>query len=850
MGRRMRIFAGLMAGILLAGSVEGMNVFTSTAEEQWKVSGADVAAWKDAITEALGEDVIAGAAMTHSESMDDGVMELIEKHCNAVTFGNELKPDCMFGYSNDTVPGTEEIEFNGQTMVVPVPTFTKADQMLRKLKRWNDAHPDQKVRVRGHVLLWHSQTPEWFFHEDYDKKKDYVDKETMNLRLEWYIMTVLNHFLGEESEYKDMFYGWDVVNEAASDSSNVYRHDDENGNDELSDSTHGSKSSWWHVYQSNEFIINAFKYANKYAPADLELYYNDYNEIVPNKREHIKELLQAVKDADGPAGEGTRIDAFGIQGHYSISGFDLNEFETSAREYAAIVGKVQLTELDMKASSSFDGSPTAKENEYVAQAFMYQSIFDSIKKLKEEGVDFSGITFWGTVDKYSWLQSSSNVGGGADGKQLQCPLLFDDDYKVKPAFWAFVNPDAIVPPTKRIQAFYGKEIDFAKKTEYEASQGSITIKLIPLWNEEGLWLQVQVSDIKTSDDDTVTVFVDETNGGDSFAPIIQSMKRSECKGISGGYKAEFLIPITDICLGKTIRLDVRVDKKNETVSFNDFTSGQEQTGDRYARLIFAPEIYRIAKGTVTVDGDKEDAWELSNPMPMMTSSGANARGSVRVLWDNDNLYVCADIRDADVNSNDSVLICIDETNDKQPAYDKNDMAYEVNTQGEITLYGAKAKEDSIKAVVKPTEDGYIYEAAIAWYQLTPKVHGLAGTNVVINDADETGAVRGKLAFALTDEACTTDASLLGVAKFAPANKEKQEEIELLPEGVVNAVTQQAEESIAATEEAQGEQKEESENDMTVFMLLCLAAVIPLGILASRERKTKSGQKGADKKEKK
>ncbi|MBO5346729.1 MAG: hypothetical protein J6A45_01130, partial [Lachnospiraceae bacterium] len=41
---------------------------------------------------------------------------------------------------------------------------------------------------------------------------------------------------------------------------------------------------------------------------------------------------------------------------------------------------------------------------------------------------------------YSWLQSSSNVGGGTNGKRKQCPLLFDDDYKAKPAYWAFVDP--------------------------------------------------------------------------------------------------------------------------------------------------------------------------------------------------------------------------------------------------------------------------------------------------------------------------------------------------------------------------------------------------------------------------
>lgn len=36
----------------------------------------------------------------------------------------------------------------------------------------------------------------------------------MDKRLEWYIRSVLTYYTGEDSRYKGMFYGWDVVNDA------------------------------------------------------------------------------------------------------------------------------------------------------------------------------------------------------------------------------------------------------------------------------------------------------------------------------------------------------------------------------------------------------------------------------------------------------------------------------------------------------------------------------------------------------------------------------------------------------------------------------------------------------------
>lgn len=398
----------------------------------------DVTPVKDAVTEVMGETFRVGGAVTITELQDPGVAAIVKKHFNALTIGNELKPDALFGYSNTKCPGTTTDTLNGEEMVVPVMDFSRAEKILDKIKEWNEADPENQIKMRGHVLVWHSQTPEWFFHEDYDASKDYVSKEEMDKRLEWYIKTVLEHFTGEDSPYKGMFYGWDVVNEAISDGSGTYRTDKESSSESLSEPTHGSNSSWWHVYQSEEYIINAFRYANKYAPADVELYYNDYNEFGALKLNGILGLLMAVRDA-----EGTRLDGMGMQGHYSLSTPDTTQFMSAARAYATTAGSVQITEWDITASSKYDGTDATKMEEYVRIANRYKAFYNSIQSLQKEGVNITGITFWGVIDKFSWLQSSSNVGGGTDGKQKQCPLLFDDDYKVKPAYWAFVDQSLI-----------------------------------------------------------------------------------------------------------------------------------------------------------------------------------------------------------------------------------------------------------------------------------------------------------------------------------------------------------------------------------------------------------------------
>lgn len=415
---------------------------TSELDEQLQQDNADTAeeeipALRDCVEQKMGCRI--GCAITGKEPWDIPLWNLVTTHFNAVTLGNELKPDSLFGYSNGKCPGTQEAELNGETITVPVMNFSNPEKILNKLLKWNETHPDREIKVRGHVLVWHSQTPEWFFHEDYDKTKPYVSKEEMDKRQEWYIREVLTHFVGDDSPYKNLFYGWDVVNEAVSDGSGSYRTDAENPNEDLSNDTHGNNSSWWHVYQSEDYIINAFKYANKYAPEQLELYYNDYNECMAKKRAGIVALLKAVKEQEGKPGEGTRITAMGMQGHYSVDSPSYTEVEASAKAYGEVVGSIQITEWDLSSSDDYDGSAESKEKEYEKMRKTYNLQYYALQSVKASGVNVTGITFWGTVDKYSWLQHRSTVGGGSNKEKAQCPLLFDDLYKPKPAFWVFAE---------------------------------------------------------------------------------------------------------------------------------------------------------------------------------------------------------------------------------------------------------------------------------------------------------------------------------------------------------------------------------------------------------------------------
>ncbi len=688
----------------------------------------------------IGTDAYTGALLTVSDLSDQPLMDLVHKHFNAVTFENEMKMDAMFGYhdNNNSAPGFDTITWtraDGTEMKdykVPQLDYSRADKILDALKEWNTNHPDSVIKVRGHVLVWHSQAPEWFFHEDWDINKPDASAEVMDARQEWYIKTVLEHYTGDSSPYKGMFYGWDVVNEAVSDSSGDYRHEDE-------------KSSWWRVYKSEDFIVNAFRYANHYAPSDLELYYNDYNECMGNKVSGIEKLLREVKSHETDEKLPTRIDAMGMQSHHTISSPTVSQIRDAAVRYGKIVGKIQLTELDLKASDDFDGTDATLQNEYTKQAYRYKEIYDVMREVDAmEDIDVNGITVWGVIDGNSWLQDSSDVGGGADGSKKQVPLLFDDDYKAKPSFYAFVNADKLEPYIRSITVMQAADDNpYANGKSYEI-QG-INAKFIPVWTDTELKVQVTVPDTTVDAGDEVILYIDwDKSASENAAITTVQMTRAECQAQEDGYIAEFALP-RECRTAMNFSMDVVVSDNGKTYAFNDMTMSQGTSSKYYASAITKPymTIAQVGNGIIAVDGQKETVWDQAKDVQLQIRTGTTtAAVTAKLLWDEQYLYVLADVTDAaldktssETHEQDSLEVFIDENNHKSDSYEDDDKQYRINYENAQSFSGPNCNEENVVSAAVVTDKGYLIEAAFKWTEIAPAVGDTIGVELQINDAE-------------------------------------------------------------------------------------------------------------------
>ncbi|MFR6496454.1 MAG: endo-1,4-beta-xylanase [Ruminococcus sp.] len=112
----------------------------------------DIASLKDAYSDYFK----IGCACAGSEFAQGATKDLIKKHYNSLTLGNELKPDSVL----DLALSQKYVAETGDD-TMPQISLNEADEMLKFAG-------ENKIPVRGHVLVWHSQTPDWFFKENFD----------------------------------------------------------------------------------------------------------------------------------------------------------------------------------------------------------------------------------------------------------------------------------------------------------------------------------------------------------------------------------------------------------------------------------------------------------------------------------------------------------------------------------------------------------------------------------------------------------------------------------------------------------------------------------------------------------
>jgi endo-1,4-beta-xylanase len=273
------------------------------------------------------------------------------------------------------------------------------------------------IKLIGHTLVWHSQLGHGVFIKvGATDPNDLVAKDTLYKRIKDHIFTVAGR-------YKGKVHGWDVVNEALNE-----------------DGTY--RESGFYKIAGDEYIEKAFEYARMADPG-AELYYNDYNLVIPEKRAGAVRIIKKLKE------KGLKVDAVGIQGHWDLKFPELIEIENTIQQFSELGVKVMFTELDVSVLPSPWNTPSAdigikhEKNEAMNPykdglpetvsdelAKRYNDIFVIFNKYKDK---ISRVTFWGLHDGISW-KNNFPIPGRAD-----YPLLFDREMKPKKAYFSVID---------------------------------------------------------------------------------------------------------------------------------------------------------------------------------------------------------------------------------------------------------------------------------------------------------------------------------------------------------------------------------------------------------------------------
>ena len=270
-----------------------------------------------------------------------------------------------------------------------------------------------KMNIVGHVLVWHSQTPNYVFN---DWRGNPRSAQSLQSMMEQQI-----HLLA--GRYKGKIWAWDVVNEAVTDDGKW-------------------RQSPWFKILGEDFVRLAFNTAREVDDKAL-LVYNDYNMHIPKKRDFITAFTRYFRATGMP------LDAIGMQGHIGLDFPDFKQFEQSIIAYGKSGVKVHFTEVDvdvLPAAWDYIGAEISTEFEYSDKLNPYvdglpkdveQRLTDRYREffelcLKHRDI-IDRVSMWGVHDGENWKNGFPVKG------RTNYPLLFDRKLDPKPAYYELLK---------------------------------------------------------------------------------------------------------------------------------------------------------------------------------------------------------------------------------------------------------------------------------------------------------------------------------------------------------------------------------------------------------------------------
>ena len=331
--------------------------------------------------------------------------DLLQKHFNILTAENAMKPLYLQGEKG-------------------VFTFETADALV-------NAALGAGMKMHGHTLAWHQQSPEWMNAEGVGR-----DEAVENLIT--HAGTVAGHFRGR-------VVSWDVLNEAVIDNP-----------PDPGDWRASLRQSPWHRAIGPEYIEIVFKAAREADP-DTLLYYNDYNMDNQRKALAVYNMVKEINERNPDVLGRPLIDGIGMQGHYRAN-MNVETVAESLKRFASLGVEVSITELDVQAGSN----SALTEAQAIEQGVTYARLFSLFR---EHAAVLGRVTIWGLDDGTSW-------------RSLTNPTLFDRNLHEKQAFFGALNPAAYLKENEsRLSAFKKPPL------QAEARYGSPSLNAAdPLWN--------------------------------------------------------------------------------------------------------------------------------------------------------------------------------------------------------------------------------------------------------------------------------------------------------------------------------------------------------------------------------